>query len=112
VASVGSFASRPHAEMAASMLGAHGVDARVVGDDAGGAAPHINLGSGGGYTVAVPDADRELALVLLQGEAGAAGQGGEPVARPRAGLLTLGRVLVGLALVAFVVSVLWSSASL
>jgi hypothetical protein len=73
MAIVGSFSSRPHADVAASMLSAHGVRAHVAGDDAGGTAPHFNLGSGGGYAISVPDEHRELALELLAGDPDAAG---------------------------------------
>jgi hypothetical protein len=90
--------------MAASMLAAHGVDAHVLGDDAGGAAPHVNLGSGGGYALSVPDADREVAVELLHGEAGA----DRTPDGPRGGVVRLGRVLLAVTLAALFLSLLWS----
>lgn len=39
MALVGSFSSRPHADMAASMLQARGIRAQILGDDAGVAGP-------------------------------------------------------------------------
>ncbi|HSK22368.1 MAG TPA: hypothetical protein VK906_04295 [Egicoccus sp.] len=68
MALVGSFSSRPLAELAASMLSAHGVPAHVAGDDAGGLSPDINFGSGGGYAISVRDSHRERALELLDGD--------------------------------------------
>lgn len=64
VAEVGSFTSRAQAEMAAGMLDAHGVRADVMADDAGGALPHVAVGSHG-FRVHVDDADRAEAEALL-----------------------------------------------
>lgn len=64
---VGSFTSRGHAEMAAEMLEAHGVGAHVLGDDAGGAVPHVAVGTHG-YRIAVADADADAARELLEGD--------------------------------------------
>lgn len=77
MAIVGSFTSRPHAAMAAAMLEAHGITAAVLGDDAGGTAPHVNMALGGGYAISVPDADRDEAVALL------AVDDIEPTPRPR-----------------------------
>lgn len=66
MAEVGSFASRGHADMAAGMLDAHGVRASVMGDDAGGALPHVAVGSHG-YRLRVADEDAEEAEALLSG---------------------------------------------
>jgi len=64
VAVIGSFNSRPEAELAAGMLEGNGIPATVMGDDAGGAAG-VNL-SAGGYRVAVPDDQRAEAEALLE----------------------------------------------
>lgn len=64
MAELGSFTSRGHAEMAAGMLEAHGIPARALGDDAGGAIPHVALGMHG-YRVGVPDDRAEEARELL-----------------------------------------------
>lgn len=66
MAEVGSFTSRAQAEMAAGMLGAEGIPARVLGDDAGGAVPHIAVGAHG-YRLAVADEDVADAEVMLRG---------------------------------------------
>ncbi len=66
MAEIGSFTSRAHAEMAAGMLDAHGVRSDVMGDDAGGALPHVAVGSHG-YRLHVADADVEEAEALLEG---------------------------------------------
>lgn len=46
------------------MLDAHGVRAEVLGDDAGGALPHVAVGSHG-FRVQVADGDRAEAEALL-----------------------------------------------
>lgn len=66
MAEVGSFTSRAQAEMAAGMLGAEGIVARVLGDDGGGAVPHIAIGAHG-YRLAVADEDVADAEVMLRG---------------------------------------------
>lgn len=63
MARIGSFTSRPEAEIAASMLQAHDVAATVVGDDAGGVGG-LNLGAAD-YRVEVADAQRVEAEDLL-----------------------------------------------
>lgn len=63
MARIGSFASRPEAEVAASMLRARGIPAAVVGDDAGGTIG-VNLGAGG-YRLDVRDERRAEAQQLL-----------------------------------------------
>lgn len=60
---IGSFTTRIEAEVAASMLQAHGIDATVAGDDAGGSAG-INLAARG-YGLLVAPQDRDDALELL-----------------------------------------------
>jgi hypothetical protein len=64
MAEIGSFPSRAHAEMAAGMLEAHGIGARVLGDDGGGTAPHVAMGAHG-FRLAVADADADDATSLL-----------------------------------------------
>jgi hypothetical protein len=64
VAVIGSFNSRPEAELAAGMLGNDGIPATVVGDDAGGAAG-VNLAAGG-YRLEVPDDQCAEAEALLE----------------------------------------------
>jgi hypothetical protein len=64
VAVIGSFNSRPEAELAAGMLEGNGIQATVLGDDAGGAAG-VNLAAGG-YRIAVPDDQRAEAEALLE----------------------------------------------
>lgn len=76
MAEVGSFTSRAHADMAAGMLDAHGVSSDVRGDDAGGALPHVAVGSHG-YRLHVADGDVEEAQALLAGlldDTGASGK--------------------------------------
>lgn len=63
MAVIGSFNSRPEAELAAGMLEGNGIPATVLGDDAGGTAG-VNLGAGG-YRIAVPDDQRAEAEALL-----------------------------------------------
>lgn len=64
MAVVGSFNSRPEAELAAGMLEGNGIPATVLGDDAGGTAG-LNL-SAGGYRLAVPDDRYAEAEALLE----------------------------------------------
>ena len=64
MAELGSFTSRGHAEMAAGMLQARGIPAQVLGDDAGGAIPHVALGMHG-YRIGVPDDRADEAGELL-----------------------------------------------
>lgn len=58
------FSSRVDAEVAASMLTACGIDARVVNDDTGGMHPNLAFGHGGSEIV-VPDDQLEEATALL-----------------------------------------------
>ncbi len=58
------FSSRVDAEVAASMLAARGIDARVVNDDTGGMHPNLAFGHGGSEIV-VPDDQLEEATALL-----------------------------------------------
>ena len=55
------FSSRVDAEVAASMLTARGIDARVVNDDTGGMHPNLAFGHGGSEIV-VPDDQLEEAV--------------------------------------------------
>ena len=64
MARVGSFSSRTHADMAASMLTARGIPASTAADDAGGTAPHIALGAHG-FAVEVADEQADEARELL-----------------------------------------------
>lgn len=58
------FGMRVAAEMCAAQLRGSGIEAQVLGDDAGGIAPHLAMG-GGGISVRVP-ADRvEAARAVL-----------------------------------------------
>lgn len=110
MAEIGSFTSRAHAEMAAGMLDAHGVPSDVMGDDAGGALPHVAVGSHG-YRLHVADGDVEEAEALLEGLAddpdvgGAAAQG--PVSLGSMNRVAVFRVVaaVTLAVVAIIVLV-------
>lgn len=61
---VASYPTRAEAQSAARMLVATGVDALVVGDDAGGALPHLTIGVGGSE-VRVPSGQQQEALELL-----------------------------------------------
>ncbi|MFO7777784.1 MAG: DUF2007 domain-containing protein [Nitriliruptoraceae bacterium] len=58
------FSSRVDAEVAASMLTARGIEARVVNDDTGGMHPNLAFGHGGSEIV-VPDDQLEEATALL-----------------------------------------------
>jgi hypothetical protein len=64
VARIQRFSSRVDAEVAASMLNAMGIDARVVNDDTGGMHPNLAFGHGGSEIV-VPDDQLEEATALL-----------------------------------------------
>jgi hypothetical protein len=64
VARIQRFSSRVDAEVAASMLSAMGIDARVVNDDTGGMHPNLAFGHGGSEIV-VPDDQLEEATALL-----------------------------------------------
>lgn len=64
------FSSRVDAEVAASMLTARGIDARVVNDDTGGMHPNLAFGHGGSEIV-VPDDQLEEATALLDDPDGA-----------------------------------------
>lgn len=58
------FKSRPEADLAKSALDAAGIDAMVVGDDAGGTYP--GLWEGRGVSVVVNRDDEQLAREILQ----------------------------------------------
>lgn len=102
---VGSFVSRPHAEMAAGMLDANGIRAEVLGDDAGGAVPHVPMGSHG-YRLRVADADADDARTLLAGEVEDDGPRGEQATDAHVGAmagLPWLRIVVAVILVVLVV---------
>lgn len=107
MAEVGSFTSRPHAEMAAGMLDANGIRAEVLGDDAGGAIPHVPMGTHG-YRLWVADEDADDARTLLDGQEPAAEPGGEEARDARLGALAgvpLLRLAVAVVLLVLVVGV-------
>jgi len=58
------FTSRVDAEVAVSMLRAHGLQARAVHDDTGGMHPNLAFGQGGSEVV-VPDEELHAATALL-----------------------------------------------
>lgn len=91
------------------MLSAHGISAHVLGDDAGGAAPHFNLGSGGGYTIQVPSRDREAAEELLQARDASGTDGETSTNSPLIARSAIGRVFAALALAALLVALVWST---
>lgn len=93
------------------MLSAHGIAAHVIGDDAGGIAPHFNLGSGGGYTFDVPSNDREAAEQLLHVRDGSGTDGETSPSSQVSSRLAIGRVFVALALVAILGALVWSTAT-
>ena len=62
------FTSRVDAEVAASMLRAHGIDARAVHDDTGGMHPNLAFGQGGS-DVLVPEEQLDAATALLDAAA-------------------------------------------
>lgn len=61
---VGSFPSRPMAELAVTFLNANGIDAMVWADDAGGTYPHLALYRG--IALRVREEDAEAARELLE----------------------------------------------
>jgi len=67
VARIRRFTSRVEAEMAASILSAHGIDAVVRNDDSGGMHPNLAYGIGGSEVI-VPDEQLEEANSLLDAE--------------------------------------------
>ncbi len=105
MAEVGSFTSRAHAEMAVGMLDANGIRAEVLGDDAGGAVPHIPVGTHG-YRLRVADEDADDARELLVGEAPEVAPRGEEARDARIGALAgvpVLRIAVAVVLVVLVV---------
>jgi len=74
VARIRRFTSRVAAEMAASMLAAHGIDAVVRNDDSGGMHPNLAYGIGGSEVI-VPDDQLEEANTLLDTESDAFADG-------------------------------------
>lgn len=79
---VARFASRVEAELARSLLAEHGIDARVIADDAGGLHPELSIVTGGvGLLVTAQDA--ELSRVLLHDDTGVHEDESRPLARRR-----------------------------
>ena len=66
MATIDRFTSRAEAELACGLLSAHGIEAFVRGDDAGGAYPQLPFGMGG-MVVVVPDELLDEARELLDG---------------------------------------------
>jgi hypothetical protein len=64
VARIQRFTNRTQADLACGLLVAHGIDALVMVDDAGGMRPDISFGIGG-VAVVVPDEQLDEALELL-----------------------------------------------
>ena len=64
MARIDRFTSRAQAQLACGLLNAHGIDAYVSGDDAGGAYPQLAYGIGG-VVLVVPDAQVDAARDLL-----------------------------------------------
>ncbi len=62
------FTSRVDAEVAASMLRGHGIDARAVHDDTGGMHPNLAFGQGGSEVI-VPESELDMATALLDAAA-------------------------------------------
>ncbi len=100
------FTSRVDAEVAASMLRAHGIDARAVHDDTGGMHPNLAFGQGGS-DVLVPEEQLAAATELLDAAAVAVApppdDGPAELTLDRAALRT-GAVLLALGLVLAVVA--------
>lgn len=67
MATIDRFTSRAEAELACGLLSAHGIEAFVRGDDAGGAYPQLPFGMGG-MVVVVPDECLEEARELLDAD--------------------------------------------
>jgi len=102
------FSSRVDAELAASMLTARGIDARVVNDDTGGMHPNLAFGHGGSEIV-VPDDQLEEATALLDDRDGHGRQAPAPDDEPAPagtgpGWRRAGAVLLVVLLVLVVVS--------
>ena len=64
MARIDRFTSRAQAQLACGLLNAHGIDAYVSGDDAGGAYPQLAYGIGG-VVLVVPDEQVDAARELL-----------------------------------------------
>ena len=88
------------------MLAAHGITARVLGDDLGGAVPYLTMGTRG-YALDVAAQDQEEATALLHppDEADLARATPHPPAARRAGIA---RLLAGLVLAIILVGLAWS----
>lgn len=105
------FSSRVDAEMAASMLLANGIEARVMNDDSGGMHPNLAFGLGTSEVI-VPDEQLEEATALLDAAQGGGEVGPDEATGRTARLwLRLGAVLVVIGVVLAVLlsdlDVLW-----
>jgi hypothetical protein len=98
------FSSRVDAEMAASMLLANGIDARVMNDDSGGMHPNLAFGLGTSEVI-VPDEQLEEATALLDATQGGGEVGPDDATGPGARLwVRLGAALVVVGIVLVVLS--------
>lgn len=103
---VGSFASRPLAELARAYLDDHGIDAAVDADDGNGTQPEVGFVTGGARVVVAPgEAAAATALLNAVAPAGPSLRVHPPLARWVAGAVAGTMVLLGvwtvLALVLF-----------
>lgn len=103
---VGSFASRPLAELARAYLVDHGIDAAVDADDGNGTQPEVGFVTGGARVVVAPgEAAAATALLGAVAPAGPSARVHHPVARWVAGAVAGTMGLLGvwtvLALVLF-----------
>lgn len=98
------FSSRVDAEMAASMLLANGIDARVMNDDSGGMHPNLAFGLGTSEVI-VPDDQLQDATALLDTAQGSGEVGPDEATHPGARLwVRAGAVLVVIGIVLVVLS--------
>jgi hypothetical protein len=95
--------SRSQAEVVAAALRGAGLAPEVRADDAGGAAPHIGLGTGG-VRVVVAARDEEAALAVI-GEATASGRRG-------GALVSVGRAALAVAAAGALVGLVWRALTL
>lgn len=83
------FTSRTEAELAASMLQAHGISAIVTSDDTGGMHPNLAYGFGG-CEVRVPDEQLDMAEELLADHDDEDREGADLPPEPREPAVTAG----------------------
>lgn len=96
---VGSFPSRPMAELAVTYLNANGIDAMVWADDAGGTYPHLALYRGIALRVREEDAEAARELLAQAELEGAAAHSDPEESRP---LRPVGKWIVRVAAAAIV----------